>query len=315
MRAFIMALVMALLLPSFAPGSPQQQADMKLAWAFPSPDKVPPAVIDDTPLKQVPGSTKVYDRPQIDPFSPPDWFPDEHPPMPPVVQHGSGEAVQACSYCHLASGCGHPQSANLAGLPVTYLMRQIADFKSGARTAPPMDSIAKALLDDDAQQASGWFASLKPRPWVKVVETDTAPRTFVIMTRLRLPLPDGGNEPLGNRIIEVPEEPSRALSYDPHSGFIAYVPLGSIAKGEKLVTTGGGGKTIACVTCHGETLRGMGDVPRIAGRSAIYIVRQLYTIQAGTRAGAAAELMKPVVMNLNPDDMVAIAAYIASRTP
>jgi cytochrome c553 len=292
-----------------------QEVAKDWTWAFPAPNETPPVIVDDTPLKQVPGSAQIYDRPRIDPFNPPDWFPDEHPLMPPVVRHGSGKSAQACSYCHLASGCGHPQSANLAGLPVTYFMRQIADFKSGARTAPPMDSIAKGLSDDDAQQASQWFASLKPSPWVKVVETETAPRTFVLTTRLRLPVPGGGIETLGDRIIEVPQEPSRALSYDPHSGFVAYVPLGSIARGEKLVTTGGAGKTIACITCHGETLRGSGDVPRIAGRSPIYIVRQLFDIQTGTRAGAAAELMKPVVMNLDQDDMVAIAAYVASRAP
>jgi cytochrome c553 len=298
----------------FADGAPQQKIGAVPAWAFPSPDGVPAAHIDDKPLKQVPGSAGTYDLSEIDPFNPPDWFPDEHPPMPPVVRHGRGNVVQACSYCHLASGLGHPQSANLAGLPVAYFMSQIADFKSGARKAPPMDSIAKALSEDDARQAAEWFAALHPGPWVKVVETDTAPKTFVITTRLRLPLPDGGTEPLGNRIIEVPEEPSRALSYDPHSGFIAYVPAGSIAKGETLVTTGGG-KTLPCSACHGQGLKGSDLAPRIAGRSAIYIVRQLYNIQSGARAGDGVEPMKLVVANLSEEDMVAIAAYVAARAP
>lgn len=294
--------------------SPQQPAGPNPAWAFPMPDKPLPVQIDDKPLKQVPGSLKTYDFPAIDPFNPPDWFPDEHPPMPRVVRNGGAPPVQACSYCHLASGMGHPQSANLTGLPVDYFMNQIADFKSGARKGPPMDIIAKALSDDDASQAADWFASLSPRPWVRVVETDTAPKTLVINTRLRLPIPDGGSEPLGNRIVEIPEDPARALSYDPHSGFVAYVPVGSIKKGEILVKTGGG-KTLPCSTCHGPDLKGSEMAPRIAGRSAIYIVRQLLSIQNGSRAGSGIEPMQLVVAKLSEDEMIAIAAYVTSRTP
>jgi cytochrome c553 len=95
---------------------------------------------------------------------------------------------------------------------------------------------------------------------------------------------------------------------------VAYVPKGSIAKGEALVTTGGG-KTIACGTCHGPTLQGIGDVPGIAGRHPNYIVRQMWDIQNGDRAGPSAALMRPVVEKLSNDDMLAIAAYVASRSP
>ena len=56
-------------------------------------------------------------------------------------------------------------------------------------------------------------------------------------------------------------------------------------------------------------------MPRIAGRSPSYLFRQLYDLREGTRKGAAAELMKPVVVNLTDADMVAIAAFLASRKP
>jgi cytochrome c553 len=296
---------------------PTQQARLQdLSWAFPLPDKtLPPGEEDDRALRHVPGSESTYTEEHINPFNPPDWFPDEHGPMPEVVRHGRGGSVQACSYCHLASGFGHPQSANLTGLSVEYLMSQITDFKSGARIAPPMDAIAKELTDDDAQSASQWFASLKTGPWVRVVETDTVPKTFVLFTRLRLPFRDGSTEPLGNRIIEVPDEPPLARSYDPHSGFVAYVPKGSIAEGKNLVMFGGGGKVIACIACHGQTLKGTASVPKIAGRSPLYIVRQLYNIQAGVRKGPGAEPMRAVVANLTEDNMLSIAAYVASLTP
>jgi cytochrome c553 len=120
---------------------------------------------------------------------------------------------------------------------------------------------------------------------------------------------------LGDRIIEVPQEPVRARSYDPHSGFTAYVPVGSIAKGEKLVREGKAGNAAPCTTCHGDTLAGTAIAPRIAGRSPIYIVRQLYNIQAGVRRGDDVELMKPVVAGLTERDMIAIAAYVSSQNP
>jgi cytochrome c553 len=102
------------------------------------------------------------------------------------------------------------------------------------------------------------------------------------------------------------------------------VPPGSIKRGQDLVTTGGmrivgneivQGKTTPCVTCHGLDLMGVADVPPIAGRSPSYIVRQIWDIQQGTRNGAAVQLMKQAIVNLNEEDLVAIAAYVSSRTP
>jgi len=115
----------------------------------------------------------------------------------------------------------------------------------------------------------------------------------------------------------LPQDAARAHSRDPHSGFIDYVPVGSIAKGKALVTGGGSGQTLPCAICHGATLKGLGEVPGIAGRPPIYTVRQLNDIQNGNRTGSLAELMKAVVAKLTIEDMVAIAAYLdpSSRRP
>lgn len=285
-------------------------------WAFLAPDKVQPPAEEHSGPIQIPGSSKSFTAAQIDDLSnPPDWFPEEHGAVPTIIQHGKGMAL-ACGSCHLMSGHGHPESADLAGLPAEYIMRQMADFKSGART-DSMSNIGKAISDEDARQAAAWFASLKPAPWVKVVETDMVPRSYVSLKgHMRLPWPGGDMQPLGNRIIELPEDATRATSLDPHSGFIAYVPKGSVAKGEALVKTGGSGKTIACGICHGDSLQGIGDVPRLAGLHPAYIVRQLMFLYEGnTYSGPSAALMKRVVPKLTLDDMLAIAAYAASLNP
>jgi cytochrome c553 len=130
-----------------------------------------------------------------------------------------------------------------------------------------------------------------------------------------MPHPDGGTEPIGNRVIEVPEDSVRVMLRDPKSGFVSYAPPGSVAKGQLLVATGGNGKTVACTICHGPTLKGIADVPGIANQSPMNIARQLYLFQTGERAGAWAPLMKPVVDKLNAEDIVNIAAYVASLEP
>jgi cytochrome c553 len=284
-------------------------------WAFLAPDKQqPPANEEGGPIK-IPGSSKEYTAAQIDDLSnPPIWFPEEAASVPPIVQHGKG-AVLACGSCHLMSGHGHQESADLAGLSAEYIVRTMGDFKSGTRIDPArMNAIAKGMSDDDVRQAAEYFAALKPGGWVKVVEADTVPKSYVsVKGRQRLPLPGGGMEPLGNRIIELPQDVSRATSRDPHSGFIAYVPTGSVAKGAALVKTGGSNKTIACAICHGDSLEGLGEVPRLAGLHPAYVARQLYAFQTGTNHSVSSALMKKVVANLTPDDILAIAAYAAAQ--
>jgi cytochrome c553 len=322
MKALIFVVVP--MLSVFAAGAQAQQPAAKFfAWAYPVPDPPPPSSADTGP-KTLPGSTKSYTQAQIDDqFKPPDWFPQEHGPLPRVVE--TGIQAQACGSCHLMSGLGHPESASLAGLPVAYMLRQMEDFKNNLRKDPEaytqslragrMNIIAAGLPEEEMRKAVEWFAALKPAVWYKVIEATTVPKTWVTGGRMRPPSPAGGTEPLGNRIITLPQDPARVELRDPHSGFIAYVPPGSLKKGEDLVTKGGAGKTIACNICHGEGLRGLGDVPALAGVHPIYVVRQLYDIQVGANSSSAAAQMKKVVEKLSDDDMIAIAAYTASLAP
>ena len=90
------------------------------------------------------------------------------------------------------------------------------------------------------------------------------------------------------------------------------MPPGSVKAGEALIRTGGANRTLACAGCHGAELKGTGNIPAIAGRSPSYIVRQLFDIQSGSRAGAATAPMMDVVRHLQLDDMIAIAAYLAT---
>jgi cytochrome c553 len=125
----------------------------------------------------------------------------------------------------------------------------------------------------------------------------------------------GGTEPIGERVIEVPENLQLVEMRDGAAPFLAYVPVGSLKRGEALVRTGGGGKTIACTTCHGDNLKGLGNIPSIAGRSPSSLGRQLFDFQTGARHGTNAALMQAPVAKLTNADVVNITAYLASLEP
>ncbi len=309
-------------------------------WAFainPPTDAAAPAKAPDATPRHVPGSTTAFTAAQVsDMFRPPDWHSADHPPMPEIVSRGRAPDVFACGYCHLPNGQGRPENSSLAGLPEAYIVQQLADFKSGLRkSSEPRHAPTSAMIayetkanQKEIQAAAEYFSALKPRPWIRVVETDTVPRTHVsgwMLVADDLTKNDsandnptknngGGTEPIGTRIVETPENLERTELRDDHSGFIAYVPVGSIRKGEALVS-GNSSKTLQCATCHGRDLKGKGKAPRLAGRSPSYLVRQLYDIQHGARAGVAVRQMKPAIAGLTVDDMAAIAAYIGSLNP
>jgi len=305
-----------------AASSPLAASGSFPAWAYPwAPDfKAAP---DDGVPRHVPDSAAAFTITQErDLFFAPDWHPDDHPAMPDVVAHGRQPDVRACGACHRVEGTGGPENASLAGLPAAYIAQQMADYKSGVRKfAGPqrspvllMTAIAKAATEEEAQVAAAYFSTLKPKSNIKVVETDTVPATQIARVFYMI-VKDGGTEPIGDRIVEVPEDAAQFEHRDSRSQFVAYVPKGSIAKGEALARTGGQGITTPCANCHGPDLKGMDAVPGIAGRSPSYLVRQIYDFQQHRREGSAGALMAPVVEKLSHDDMISLAAYVSSLKP
>lgn len=293
------------------------------AWAYiVNPPDFKPSP-DDGAIRHVPDSAAGYTLSQARSlFLAPDWHPESHPPMPPVVAQGAKPEVFACGFCHRAEGTGGPENASLAGLPMAYIIRQMEDYKSGARStavakrAPQalMIRAAKAISEEDVRSAAAYFSALKPRRNIRVVESDSAPTTFVANWFLAVSS-SATREPLGQRILEVPDDLDRFDSRDTRVTFSAYVPVGSIEKGRALVAGRDAARTPACATCHGADMRGVDAIPSIAGRSPTYMVRQLYELKAGVRAGSGAQPMKEVVANLGDADMIAIAAYLATLDP
>ncbi len=309
-------------MPQLAPGVVPPQAPAQRTPPAPGPaaanPNAPPPV-----LLQAEGSTLQFTQQQVnDSYGPADWFPDDHPPKPDVVARGKPGLVRACALCHLSDGRGRPENAPLQGLPHDYIVQQLRDFQQGLRrSADPrkantgeMENLAKHLTDDEIQQVARYFSSIKVPKYIRIVETDLVP-TSRIQGEIYFPTDDGQKEPIGVRIMEMPESAVQTRLRNPKSGFVAYVPPGSVQRGEVLATTGGAGRTMACGTCHGPDLKGLGPIPNLAGRSPSYLARQMYDIKLGTRNGVMAALMKPVVANLTDSDVVDLIAYVSSLTP
>jgi cytochrome c553 len=310
---------------SFAAEAPPSTPALP-TWAYPqpTPGAPRPAPDDDLP-KKVPDSQLALTRAQITGRGAPvaDWHPEDHPPMPDIVAKPRTNPQQlSCGYCHLPTGAGRPENSSLAGLTPAYIKQQVLAFRNGERPSSDprrgpqtnMIAVAKTVSDAELDAAAAYFSALKPKSFIKVIEADTVPKTYTAGGILAK-LPAGGTEPIGNRIIEIPEELERFELRDARTPYIAYVPTGSLKKGADLVNTGGNGKTIACTVCHGPDLRGLLDFPRLAGRSPSYLMRQLWDMKNGTRTGGSTILMKPTVANLTEEDMVAITAYLASLSP
>jgi len=296
-------------------------------WAYaipqPPPGGAPAAPNPDTSQKQLPGSTSSFTRQQIsDGFGPADWFPGDHPRMPDIVAHGKRPDVRACGLCHYPNGKGRQENAGVAGLPVSYFIQTMNDFRAGLRQSSEprkantnlMIAYAKAMTPEEIKESAEYFGAMPWTPWIRVVETKTVPK-MVSRGGIWIPVENGGQEPIGMRVVETPVDAERTeILRDPRSGFIAYAPVGSVKKGETLARTGGG-RTVECATCHGADLKGLGPVPGIAGRSPSYLARQLFDMQSGARHGEWADLMKPVVARLTDEDLVDICAYVASLMP
>jgi cytochrome c553 len=305
------------------PSSAQSPALIPWAYAIPSPGQKPVPTVRATGVLRLPGSDKEYTAAQIfDLFNAADWWTGDHPAMPDIVKYGRKPDVRACGVCHYPNGKGKPDNAPVSGLPEAYFIQQLLDYRDGTRrsadakksNAAMMTAMAKAMSDADVKSAAAYFASVKYTPWIRVVEAGSVP-TSVLGGAVFLAVKDGGTEPIGRRILEVPEDAEHFETYrDPRVGFVAYVPPGSIGKGAALASTGKG-TAGACITCHGRELRGMGPVPAIAGRSPSYLARQLHDFRVGARRGAWSDLMSAAVAPLTDDDIVNLVAYAASLAP
>jgi len=319
LRSLLAAFVAVSLAPWPLHAAPSTEAVP--AWLFPmSPPDSGNAARDERSRVHLAGSKVSFSESQLDDlFYAPDWFPRTHGPMPDIVARGRAPEVYACGYCHSPSGQGRPENSSLAGLSAAYIEQQVVDFKSGARRSPwqgpyrPQDlmsHVATFAAAAEVTAAARYFSQQRLRPRVRVMERARIPRSQVVGWVYAAD-PGGGDEALGERLLEFAPDPTRHESRDDSLRYVAYVPVGSIGRGRSVATR----TTLGCVSCHGAALKGVGVTPSLAGRSPSYLLRQLVAFKVGARQGAAGAPMIPVAAGLQLRDMIDAAAYAASLPP
>jgi cytochrome c553 len=237
------------------------------------------------------------------------------PPMPDAVSKGK---PLPCLQCHLANGGSHPESAAIAGMSVNYIIEQVHAFRDGERVdvrTGRMILAAKAATEKELKEAAEYYAAIGPdrQQWITTIVSDVVPKGVEPFGGggMRYHIAEGGTEPLPQgRIIEMAGDDDLVKARDQiDGGFVQYVRADDLALGEKVATEG------ACGTCHGADYKGKGDVPRLAGQHALYMIRQLKDMQIGTRKDKNVAVMKPIVAKLSDREIVAVAAYLGSKSP
>lgn len=80
---------------------------------------------------------------------------------PPGDTHARNLAA-TCAACHGTNGNSVGAAPMLAGIDKEYFVKQMTDFKSGARKGTVMNKHAKGYYDSDFEKLGSFFASQTP---------------------------------------------------------------------------------------------------------------------------------------------------------
>ena len=253
----------------------------------------------DPAPRSVPGSTVSLTVAQTrDAYNPPDWFPDAHPPMPPV---GGAWPAEGDARVRLLSSRQRPGPAReRVARRAAGGVHRSADGRLQERRSQERRAEDGAAQRDDpgregghrrrrSRTAAAYFSSFPFKKWIRVVESKDVPKTRIAGS-MHVPTNDG-TEPLGRRIIEMPEDLERTeIARCVVADLSPTCRSAASREASRWCKTGGTARRVACGTCHGADLKGLGPVPPLAGRSPSYTVRQLFDHAArrakGTVVGA-----------------------------
>jgi cytochrome c553 len=83
----------------------------------------------------------------------------------PDAAKGQATATAVCGACHTFDGSrGSPANPILAGQHAEYLVKQLAEFKSGKRDNPVMKGMAATLADQDMRNVAAFYAGKSAKP-------------------------------------------------------------------------------------------------------------------------------------------------------
>ncbi|MCL1960632.1 MAG: cytochrome c4 [Desulfovibrionaceae bacterium] len=204
-------------------------------------------------------------------------------PQKPDLEKGKASFGAVCNACHAEDGNSIvPLQPNLAQQHPEYLIKQLTEFKSGARQDPTMQAMVATLAtDDDVRNVAWWLASQKAKPAASAPEAAAS---------------DAAAAPADAAASDAAAPPSPA----------------QLALGERIYRGGIQDRRIAaCAGCHGPSGAGIpSQYPRLSGQHVEYTVKQLVAFRDETRTNNLQ--MTGVAAKLNDREIKAVAGYIAT---
>jgi len=86
-------------------------------------------------------------------------------PAKPDLAKGGTISAGVCAACHTSDGSrGIPTNPILQGQHADYIVKQLAEFKSGKRDNAVMKPMASTLSDDDMRNVAAFYASKTAKP-------------------------------------------------------------------------------------------------------------------------------------------------------
>jgi cytochrome c553 len=200
--------------------------------------------------------------------------------LPPKVSGVPDVVKTVCSSCHGIDGNSiAPTFPDLAGQNYNYLLKELEDFRSGARKAAVMsqmiNSIPKAPGDLNLKNIAAYFSEQK-------LKANSGPEA----------------------------KPPKKLV---EQGYQLYVQ--GLSKITPFLITKQ--EVPACDACH--SANGMGNapmaIPRLAGQRTSYIETELQRFTSGARHNAPNSIMAAIAAPLSATQMKAVAAYVSAMDP
>jgi len=198
------------------------------------------------------------------------------------VDAGKAKASM-CGACHGETGLNpSPTYPDLAGQKAAYMVKQLADFKSGARTDMMMAPMAANLSEQDMADLAAYFSSQKRASEKAATSIDSSATTIAPAVTASV------------STVEIVTSTGANTIY-----------AGDVKAGQ--------GKSAMCASCHGADGNSpIAMYPKLAGQSASYIAKQLADFKSGERVDP---IMAGMVAALSEQDMNDLGAYFAVQTP
>jgi cytochrome c553 len=186
------------------------------------------------------------------------------------------EKAAACVSCHGDNGNSIVSTfPKLAQQHSSYLIKQLQDFKTGARKNPMMSSIAMGLTDDDMVDIAAYYADQE-------------------VSANELPVLDDDedeNKTAGNKTIQ-----------------------DIIAQGSDLYRNGDLTREVsACIACHGPFGEGNKPAafPVLKSQHADYLIKTLTDFKSGARSNNPENMMHMIAKKMTDEEIKAVSYRIS----